>query len=79
MSEDSISYGGYRISTESREVPESATWAVIMTISRGTGADMESWLFSAGDKFPDKEEGLRYCFEFGKEVIDREMSGESDQ
>jgi hypothetical protein len=78
MSEDSITYGGYRISAESREVPESATWAIIMTISRGTGTDMESWLFSAGDQFPNKEEGLRYCFEFGKEVIDREMTGGGD-
>lgn len=78
MSENSKTYGGYLISAESREVPESATWAIIMTISRGTGADMESWLFSAGDQFPSKEEGLRYCFEFGKEVIDREMTGGSD-
>ena len=78
MSENSITYGGYRISAESREVPESATWAIIMTISRGIGTDMESWLFSAGDQFPNKEEGLRYCFEFGKEVIDREMTGVSD-
>ena len=78
MSENSMSYGGYRISAESREVPESATWAIIMTISRGAGADMESWLFSAGDQFPNKEEGLKYCFEFGKEVIDREMAGGSD-
>ena len=49
-----------------------------MTISRGTGADTESWLFSAGDQFPSREEGLKYCFEFGKEVIDREMSEASD-
>jgi hypothetical protein len=78
MSENSITYGGYRISAESREVPESATWSIIMTISRGTGADMESWLFSAGDEFEDEEEGIRYCFEFGKEVIDREMTVGSD-
>ena len=78
MSENNMTYGGYRISAESREVPASATWAVVMTISRGTGADTESWLFSAGDQFPSREEGLKYCFEFGKEVIDREMSEASN-
>ena len=75
MSEESISYEGYRITANSTEVPESNTWSVILTISRGPGDDEDAWIISAGDVYESKEKALEHCFDFGRQLIDREMKG----
>ena len=50
-------------------------WSAVLTISRGDGEDRESWLLSAGDQYSSRKEALQRCFDFAREVIDREMKG----
>ena len=73
MERSSIHYGGYSITAAPRQVEDGDMWTVDLTISRGTGGDQESWIISAGEQAEINEESLRYCFNFGKEVIDNEM------
>ena len=73
MEKSSIHYGGYSITATPRQIEDNQMWTVDLTISRGTGGDQESWLISAGEQERIDEESLKYCFDFGKKVIDNEM------
>ena len=75
MSTDSMTHGGYTVTAEPRPVEDGGTWSAIITISRGSGEDRESWLLSAGDTYESRETAIRRCFDFAREVIDREMKG----
>ena len=75
MKTDSMNHGGYTVTAEPRPVDDGGTWSAVFTISRGSGEEQESWLLSAGDEYESREAAVRRCFEFAREVIDREMRG----
>lgn len=75
MDTDSIIHEGYRITAEPRQAEGGGMWSAVLTISRGDGEDRESWLLSAGDEYGSRKEALQRCFDFAREVIDREMKG----
>jgi len=72
---ESITYEEYTIEAEPSQEGNSGSWSVVLTLSRGSGKEKESWLVSAGDAYESREEALAHCFEFAREVIDREMKG----
>ena len=75
MSTDSIMHEGYRITAEPRQEEGGGMWSAVLTISRGEGEEREAWLLSAGDQYSSRREALQRCFDFAREVIDREMKG----
>jgi hypothetical protein len=75
MSTEQIDYEGYTIAAEPSRVEDSDRWSAVLTITRGSGEDMESWLVSAGGIYESREDALTRCFGFARELIDREMKG----
>jgi hypothetical protein len=75
MGTDTMTHGGYTVTAEPRPVEGEETWSAVMTISRGSEEDRESWILSAGDRYGTREEAVERCFTFAREVIDREMEG----
>lgn len=75
MNEESMTYEGFTIAARIEPAEDTACWSAVMTISRHEGSDKESWIFSAGDTYESREEAARRCFDFAREVIDREMQG----
>ena len=75
MSTDSMTHEGYTVTAEPRQVEGGETWSAVMTISRGSGKDRESWILSAGDQYGSRRDAVERCFSFAREIIDREMKG----
>jgi len=73
MSKDSITYEGYTATARLEPKEDSSLWSAVLTISRGEGSDEASWIISAGDTYSSREEAAQRCFDFAREVIDREM------
>ena len=46
---EEIVYEDYTVAAEPRPVEDSGTWSAVLTISRGSGSEKESWIVSAGD------------------------------
>ena len=72
---EEIVYEDYTVAAAPRQVEDSGTWSAVLTISRGSGSEKESWIVSAGDIYESRDEALRRCFDFARELIDREMKG----
>ena len=75
MSEDVLTYEGFTVSAKIEPAEETDLWSAVMTITRGESSDTESWIISAGDTYSSREEAARRCFDFAREMIDREMKG----
>lgn len=75
MGTESITYEEYTIDANPSQVNDSGSWSAVLTISRGSGKEKESWLVSASDIYQSREEALTSCFTFARELIDREMKG----
>ena len=75
MSEEILTYEGFTVSAKIEPAEDTDLWAAVLTITRGEGSDTESWIVSAGDTYGSKEEAKRRCFDFAREMIDREMKG----
>lgn len=72
---EQITYEDYTVEAEPSRVDNSERWSAVLTISRESGGEKESWIVSAGDVYESREEALRRCFSFARELIDREMKG----
>jgi hypothetical protein len=75
MSERTLTYEGFTLSAHIEPAAETDLWSAVLTISRGEDRDRGSWIFSAGEAYNSPEEAAERCFEFAREVIDREMKG----
>ena len=75
MGTESVTYGGYTIEAKPAREGGSGSWSAVLTISRGSGKDKESWLVSASDIYESREEAVTSCFAFARELIDKEMKG----
>ena len=75
MKEETITYEGYNVAAKIEPVVDTDCWSAVLTISRNEGSDKESWIFSAGDSYGSRDEAAKRCFDFAREVIDREMRG----
>jgi hypothetical protein len=75
MSTEHIDYEGYTIAAKPSRVEDSDRWSAVLTITRGSGEDQESWLVSASDIYESRKDALARCFDFARELIDREMKG----
>jgi len=72
---ESTTYEEYTIEADPSQAGDSGSWSAVLTISRGSGKEKESWLVSASEVYESREEALARCFEFARELIDREMKG----
>lgn len=75
MSEKTLAYEGFNVTAKIEPAEATDLWAAVLTITRGDGSDTESWIVSAGDTYESEEEAARRCFDFAREMIDREMKG----
>jgi hypothetical protein len=52
------------------QLAECGEWAMEVHIRRDQGSHMNKKPFYAKNKFKTKEEAIRHCLEFGKQIID---------
>ena len=75
MTEETMTYEGYTVAANIAPADDTELWSAVMTITRGESDDRESWIISAGDTYASRDEAARRCFDFAREMIDREMKG----
>ena len=75
MSEEILTYEGFTVSAKIDPSEDTDLWSAVLTITRGEGKDTESWIVSAGDTYASEKEAARRCFDFAREMIDRDMKG----
>jgi hypothetical protein len=75
MSKKTLTYEGFTVSAKIEPAEETDLWSAVLTIASGEGKDTASWIVSAGDTYASEEEAARRCFDFAREMIDREMKG----
>ena len=67
MSEETLTYEGFTVSAKIEPAEDTDLWSAVMTISRDTSDDTESWIISAGDTYDSREEALA----FFQQALDR--------
>jgi len=75
MGSERVTYEDCTIETKLSRVDDSQRWSAVLTITRGSGKEKESWVVSAGDVYESRDEALTRCFDFARELIDRELKG----
>ena len=75
MSEEILTYEGFTVLAKIEPAEDTDLWSAVLTLTRGEKSDAESWIISAGDTYASEEEAARRCFDFAREMIDREMKG----
>ena len=67
---DIIEYNGYEIQASPYQLAESKNWTINIYIFKHRGSYVASKNFSLANSYPSREEAVRYCFDFGKKIID---------
>ena len=75
MSEDTLTYEGFNIAAKIEPTADRELWSAVLSISAVEDREKGAWIFSAGDTYQSREEAAERCFDFARELIDREMKG----
>ncbi|MBI3603024.1 MAG: hypothetical protein HY205_01050 [Nitrospirae bacterium] len=67
---DVLSYKGFEIQAVPLQSPDSGKWRINIQIVRHNADGVKSGNFSAGDSYLTREEAVKHCFQFGKQIID---------
>lgn len=70
---DEIFYKGYLIKAAPYQLAESGEWAMQVNILRDHGIHINEKPCSAKNTFKTKEESIRHCLNFGKQIVDGEI------
>lgn len=72
---DGIKYRGYVIEACPHQLVENNRWRLETTIERHTGDTVEIQQYSAGDTFESRDEAVKHCLNFGRQIIDGTAPG----
>lgn len=67
---DVAPYKGFEIQAVPLESPDSGKWQINIQIVRHRADGVRSRNFSAGNSYSTREEAVKHCFQFGKQIID---------
>lgn len=67
---EKIMYKGYIIEASPDELPDSNEWSVNIYIEKDKGFGSKCRNFSAKDTYKTKEETIKNCLIFGRQIID---------
>lgn len=69
-----VIYNGVRIEAVPNQLADGSAWTTEVNISVDTGGSTTVMRYSAGNQWPSKEEAISHCIEFGKRIVDGELS-----
>lgn len=67
---DRTEYKGYTIQAAPYQLAESLEWEINLYIQRDHGDHVNDKKFSALDSYPTRDEAVRHCLQFGRQIID---------
>ncbi len=70
-----VEYKGYVIEANPDELADGGRWTTNITIERHDGEGVMADPFSAANTFDTKEEATAHCINFGRQIIDGQVSG----
>jgi len=68
-----ISYKGYVIEATSQQLLHDKKWTININIWKHRGDRSIQRQFSTLNTFKNKEEAIKHCFNFGKQIIDGQI------
>jgi len=63
------------IDASPHQLADNGRWTTDVTIERHDGASVTTCQFSASRTFETKEEAIRHCINFGRQIIDGQVAG----
>lgn len=69
-----VPYKGYVIEATPYQLSDSMEWTINIYIRRDTGEQITFRNFSATNTFKTKDEAIQHCIDFGRRIIDGEIS-----
>jgi hypothetical protein len=70
-----VQYKGHVIQARPFQLADSGRWSLDITIERDTGDEVIVRPFSASNEFENRDEAVRHCINFGRQIIDGEVPG----
>ena len=67
---DVMTYNGYEIKAVPHQLAESEEWTVNIIILKHHSDQVASRPFSASNTFKSRDEAVKHCFAFGRQIID---------
>ncbi|MCZ6802848.1 MAG: HlyU family transcriptional regulator [Proteobacteria bacterium] len=67
-----MNYKDYQIHAVPYQLADTGQWKIDIQILIDRDSETIFRKFSAGNSFESKDKAIRYCFDFGKEIIDEE-------
>lgn len=67
---DIIQYKGYDIQAVPRKLVDGGKWKININIFRHSESENKAQNFFANDVYYTREEAVKNCFQFGKQIID---------
>jgi len=67
---DIIQYKGYEIHAVPLELADTGLWQINIQIFRHSEQETKIRPFSAADSYKTREEAVRNCIQFGRQIID---------
>ena len=71
---DTINYKGYQIRAIPYQLAESGRWTINIDVAVERGGETKWRKFSTGNTFETKQEAIQHCFNFGRQIIDGQVS-----
>ena len=67
---DDITYNGYEIRAMPYQLADTKEWTVNISILKHRSDQVASRQFSASNTFKSRDEAVKHCFSFGRQIID---------
>lgn len=67
---DIIQYKGYDIQAAPLQLADNRQWQINIQILRHSERETVSRNFSAGDSYAMRDDAVKNCFQFGRQIID---------
>ena len=67
---DIIQYNGYDIQAAPRKLADGGKWKINIDILRHSESETTARNFFAADAYDTREEAVKNCFQFGRQIID---------
>lgn len=67
---DGMTYNGYEIRAVPHQLADSGEWTVNIVILKHHSDQVASRQFSASNTFKSRDEAVKHCFAFGRQIID---------
>lgn len=72
---DRVQYKGYVIEAAPHQLADDNRWTVNVNIERHDDKGVDVRPFSASNTFETREEAIQHCLNFGRQIVDGQVSG----